>query len=309
MAKKETRSRIVDAVEPASESRDGTQAIRRAASILKAIARADPDGLSAGEIAQAKDLAKSTAHRILKCLVDEGFVDYDPDTRRYQIGALIHDVGLSLSTTAMEVGKWRALVEAVARRTGVTSYLMRRSGAESVCLLKVEGNSVVRVIPVEVGQRRPLVLGAGATALLAALDDATAQRIIAALAPLLRSHPRLDERVLRQALRDARAKGYAVSRGIVVEEVFGLGVAIPDPEAAPSLAVSVAVHISLATDANVANWARIMQEEVRAATSPRQADVPNASSPARPVRAPRSAQPRTGTSSTTSRRRPRAPAR
>ena len=253
---------------PAGAPADGTQAIRRAASILKAVAKANAMGVPLAEIARAEDLPRSTAHRILKCLVDEGFLEYGSATRRYQMGGLTYELGLAVSSGVLEVARWRDVIDAVARRTGVTSYLMRRSGVEAVCLVKAEGTSVVRVIPVEVGQRRLLGVGAGATALLAALDNDSCERVIATITPGLRNHPRITVDSLRAAVALARTSGFAMSQGQVVEESFGLGAIIPDAYAVPALAVSIAAHVSLVNEANIARWKRIIKEEIQAAVDP-----------------------------------------
>lgn len=257
---------------PASSSAgEGTQAIRRAAAILKAVATAHAQGVSLADIARAQDLPRSTAHRILKCLVQEGFIEFDGDSRRYHMGSLTYELSLAVSSSAINVAKWRDAVESVARRTGVTTYLMRRSGVEAVCLVKAEGTSVVRVIPVEVGQRRLLGVGAGATALLAALDDESCDSVIETITPGLRHHPEITVPVLREAIAQARATGYASSWGKVVEGSFGLGMIVPDPQATASLAISIAAHTSLASDANIAKWKRILKEEIQAVMA---ADTP-----------------------------------
>lgn len=254
---------------------DGTQAIRRAAAILKAIAGATPRGLTLAEISRSQVLSRSTAHRILKCLLDEGFVEHMAGSRRYQMGALAYELGLAVPGSALEVGRWRAAVEAVALRTGVTTYLMRRNGLEAVCLLKVEGRAVVRVIPVEVGQRRFLGVGAGATALLAALDADTAEHYIALIAPELRHHPRITEASLREDVRRARAGGgVATSHGQVVEQSFGLGVAIPEPGGTPTLAISIAAHLPSVTEADVAAWGLVIQDEIQRALAARSGAPP-----------------------------------
>lgn len=244
---------------------EGTQAIRRAAAILKAIAKAHAQGVSLADVARAEDLPRSTAHRILKCLVLEGFIDYDVERRRYRMGGLTYELSLAVSNSALDVARWRGVVETVASRTGVTSYLMRRSGVEAVCLVKAEGTSVVRVIPVEVGQRRLLGVGAGATALLAALDDEHRESVIAHLVPGLRRHPEITATVLRQAIAEAHETGYATSWSRVVEGSFGLGMIVPHPQSTPSLAVSIAAHVSLASEAHIAQWKRILKEEIQAA--------------------------------------------
>ena len=57
-----------EAAKPPSTNPDGTQAIRPAASILKAIAKANVQGVSLAEISRAESLPRSTASRRLKCL-------------------------------------------------------------------------------------------------------------------------------------------------------------------------------------------------------------------------------------------------
>ena len=183
------------------------------------------------------------------------------------MGGLAYELGLAVSRGVLDVARWRDVIDSVARRTGVTSYLMRRSGVEAVCLVKAEGTSVVRVIPVEVGQRRLLGVGAGATALLAALDAQTCERVMETITPGLRNHPRITVEVLRKAVTEARATGFAISQGRVVEESFGIGLIIPDAHATPSLAVSIAAHMSVVSEANIAKWKRILAEEVQAAVA------------------------------------------
>ncbi len=58
---------------------DGTQAIRRAAAILRRIGQANSRGVGPSTIAEALDLPRSTTHRILKCLVEEGLAHHDMD--------------------------------------------------------------------------------------------------------------------------------------------------------------------------------------------------------------------------------------
>lgn len=259
--------------EPAGVA-DGTQTIRRAASILRSIANAGIQGVALADIARLEGLPRSTAHRMLKCLLQEGFIEQLEGSKRYCIGNLTFELSLAVNRSAREVARWRKLVELVAARTGATAYLMRRTGVESVCLLKIDGNSVIRVIPVETGQRRPLGVGAGATALLSALDDPSADAVVDAIAPELKHHTRMGSADIKAALRLARAQGYAVSNSTVADQVFGMGFIIPDSGAVPALAVSIAAHQSLATRENVEDWKRIIREEIRLACAPpRDADA------------------------------------
>ncbi|TKT78390.1 helix-turn-helix domain-containing protein [Aquamicrobium sp. LC103] len=252
---------------PAEGNVDGTQTIRRAAAMLRRIGQSNSQGVGLSTLCDALQLSRSTTHRILKCLVDEGLVRHETDRRRYVVGRLTYELGLAVTPDALEIARWRPVVDRVARRTGVTSYLMSRNGIEATCVLKTEGNSVIRVIPVDVGQRRFLGVGAGSTALLAALDPETSSRIMETVAPLLRDYPGLNEEVMRELVDDARRTGFVVSRSNVVQDVIGIGMAIPEPGGTPSLALSIAALNSQTNDRLIDGWKHIIMQEIQEALS------------------------------------------
>lgn len=242
---------------------DGTQAIRRAASILQRIARVTGDSApTLPEIAASEGLSRSTAHRILKCLVETDLAAYDSKTRRYEIGLLSYELGLAATAGAVDLAHWSRRVENIAHRTEATTYLMRRSGVEAVCIYKADGTSLVRVAPVKVGQRRYLGVGAGATALLAALDDNTVERTIAAIASELSQFSSLSPDTILASVSAVRQSGFAVSRGQVYSSVFGLGVAIPRLDHPAELAVSIAAHQADVSEPRIRAWKQIISEEL-----------------------------------------------
>lgn len=252
-----------EATQPESAaSNDGTQAIRRAAGLLRAIVKASPGGDSLSGLARGQGLARSTVHRILHCLEDEGLLERVPAGGPYRMGPLIHELSLAPTSSTADVARWGHVVEAVARRCGVTSYLMRRSGIEAVCLVKVDGASIMRFVPVDVGQRRLLGVGAGATALLAALPPAQAAEVIRAVAPGLARYPRLDPEALSASVALARQSGYSISQGTVVVDGFGMGRAIDESGDPPRLAMSIAAHASIVTESRIAAWKQVLSEEI-----------------------------------------------
>ncbi len=241
---------------------DGAQSIRRAAAILRQIGHGGSQGSDLSTISEALSLSRSTAHRILQCLIEEDLIAYDRRQRRYFTGRLPYELSLGVSEQALELAAWRRAVDTVAQRSGATAYLMGRSGVEAVCLLKTDSNAVVRVIPVELGQRRFLGVGAGSTALLAALPAAEADRVITTIAPHLGTYSHLNEATLRALVETARRDGIVVSRGNVTDNVIGLGLAIPDPGGIPRLALSIAAPDSRIDAATIARWQDILREEV-----------------------------------------------
>lgn len=68
------------------------QSIERAAAVLRLLARGS-GRMGVGEIAAALDLAKPTAHGILRTLLGVGFVEQDAVSGKYQLGSGLGELG------------------------------------------------------------------------------------------------------------------------------------------------------------------------------------------------------------------------
>ncbi|WP_306361558.1 IclR family transcriptional regulator [Nocardia sp. CC227C] len=93
------------------------QSIERAAAVLRLLARGS-GRMGVGEIAAALGLAKPTAHGILRTLQGVGFVDQDPATGKYFLGAALDQLGggyLDANELRSRAINW---ADALAARTG-----------------------------------------------------------------------------------------------------------------------------------------------------------------------------------------------
>lgn len=109
------------------------QSIERAAAVLQLLA-GNSGRLSLGEVSHSLDLAKATAHGILRTLQGVGFVEQDNQSGRYQLGAVL----LHLGTSYLDINELRA------RATNWADALASRSG-ESVRIGAPVGSQVVVV--------------------------------------------------------------------------------------------------------------------------------------------------------------------
>ena len=93
------------------------QSVERAAAILRLLSRGSGH-MGLGDIATACDLAKGTAHGLVRTLLGVGFVEQDQTTGRYRLGAAL----LPLGAGYLDVNELRARsvtwAEALAIRTG-----------------------------------------------------------------------------------------------------------------------------------------------------------------------------------------------
>ena len=98
------------------------QSLERAAAVLRLLAGGERR-LGLSDIATSLHLAKGTAHGILRTLQAEGFVEQDPSSGRYQLGAEL----LRLGNSYLDVHELRsrALVwtDDLARASGESAYL------------------------------------------------------------------------------------------------------------------------------------------------------------------------------------------
>jgi DNA-binding IclR family transcriptional regulator len=230
-------------LKPERQSRtDGTQAIRRAVSILKVIASGGAQGISLAQVSESLRVTRSTTHRMLKCLAEEGLLQTTKE-HRYKIGSLAYELSLSVVNDFHAASLWYNLIQDVAQKTSHTTYLLARSGMEAVCILKAESRAMLRVIPVEVGQRRPLGVGAGGIALLSSLDASEIKFVVEKMTAVLPLFARGSPEDVIADAQQARKRGYSISRGRVIENVIGLGFLLP-ATGAVRLAMSIAAPAS-----------------------------------------------------------------
>lgn len=182
------------------------QAIERAAAILRLLARGS-GRLGVGEIAASLDLAKGTAHGILRTLRGVGFVEQDAATGKYQLGAAL----LHLGTSYLDVNELRS------RATNWADALAARSGEAVRIGTPLEGNVLVvhhvfrpddTLQTLDVGSLLPLHATALGKVLLAYDTDLAASAQQADL-PSLTRRTIVNASSLSRALAQVREHGWA----------------------------------------------------------------------------------------------------
>jgi DNA-binding IclR family transcriptional regulator len=241
-----------------------TQSLDRAIALLQLLASGGNDGLRLVDLQQQSGLSKPTAHRILDTLRAHGFVEQVSATRRYRLGTELAVLGWS---AARDVHDLRDLCEedmlAIAARTGDTSFLTIRAGNETVCIDRQSGSYPVKAFTVDVGTRRPLGVGAGGIALLAALEPARAEGLLATAEKRLKDYPNVHVPQLRKAVAEARERGWAYSDGFVLKGVRGLAVPIANAEGLCVAAISVAAIADRIPQGRIAELVRLLKAHAR----------------------------------------------
>lgn len=219
----------------------GAQTLRRGLAVLRLLTRVGPGGLRITEVGRRLGLTKSTAIRLTRTLVDEGFVMHDHTSGAYRLGPEAFAVGLA-AEPSYELQRLAApLMRALALESGDTVFFTVLHGIESICLSRTEGDFPIRNQLVKAGDRWPLGVGAGSCAMLAALSDEDIADILQRNAPArLARYPRCTDAAIGHLIRETRAQGYCLNPGLVLESSWAVGVPVYDAQQRPVASISLA---------------------------------------------------------------------
>jgi DNA-binding IclR family transcriptional regulator len=191
------------------------------------------------EIARQADFGKGTTHRVLAALVEVGFVHQDAENRRYRLGARL--ALLARHADAQELAfRVQPLLDRLAEETGDTAFCTIREGLFSTCIARATGAFPIRTLTLDVGHRRPLGIGAGSLALLAALPDGLVEEAIAKNARALARYPVATPEFLRARVTEARRQGFARNPGDIIPGMGALAMTVLGPAGQPVAALSLA---------------------------------------------------------------------
>ena len=173
-------------------------------------------------------------------MIAERLVEHNRETHRYKLGPLAFELGIAGSTMHDIRDLCEPTMKAMALETEDTVYLVVRSGFEAVCMHRWEGSFPIRTLVLEVGSRRPLGVGAGGLAILAAIAEDEREEIIRRVGPSLPAVGKLTPAALAEACVTTQAHGVAVIQNRVSLGVTAVGAAFRDSMGLAIGAVSVA---------------------------------------------------------------------
>lgn len=221
----------------------GVQSIERAFGLLELLANAGAS-LGLSELSSSSGLPLPTIHRLMRTLVNQGYVRQEP-TRRYTLGPGLIHLG---EASGRQLGTWLRpnLVHLVAL-TNETANLAMLDGDDIVYVARASSLQHQMQMFSEPGRRVLAHCTAVGKALLAQLDPDDARAILKRTGmPRVTSATITDPDLLLAHLEVIRRQGYAVDEG---EQEIGVRCfAVPLPNAPSMQAISVSGPMARLTD-------------------------------------------------------------
>ena len=150
----------------------------------------------------------------------------------------------------------------IAESTGDTVFLTQRSGLDAVCIDRREGTFPIKTFTLDIGMRRPLGIGTGSLAIVAALPEDEILSIINSNQPRFEEYGMQGATLLTQA-KKAQKLGYSMREAPTLAGVRSVGHAIRNQSGTAFAALSVSTISSRMTEKRVIEIAALLKNEVR----------------------------------------------
>jgi len=214
------------------------QSIERALTILEALSKEEKP-LELKELAKKVKLHKTTTHRILKTLMERGYVENIDSSGVYKLGLQVLKLSGSLLENIEVRREAKLLLEELRGKSGETVHLGILEDGEIVYIEKIEGTGPLHMAS-GVGKRVPLYCTALGKAILAYLEE----KELNTLLKDIKLEPKTPNTItsierLKEELIKIRALGYSIDNIENEEGIRCVGAPIFDSTGEVVAAISV----------------------------------------------------------------------
>jgi IclR family transcriptional regulator, KDG regulon repressor len=196
----------------------GIQSVNRALRLLCQFTHGAPR-LGITDFSNALGLSKPTVHGLVRTLVKQGFLQQDPETRKYGLGLKIYELGIVLAGSLEINQKGAGPAYQLAKRTGLVSRIAIWDADSALLTVNMEPRSHLFFV-YQIGPRIPAYCSAVGKALLASLEARELGTYLdrVTLDPYTANSITQKDALLRE-IEETRRRGYSVDRE---ENVSGL---------------------------------------------------------------------------------------
>lgn len=197
-------------------------------SIIETVVSGQDKGVTYSEIVGALDLPKSSVHRGLKALTELGYLNFNPETKRYFGSLRLAALGAEVMSHFHLREHVRPHLLEMHRETDHTTNMAVLDGTMGVFVDKIESRDFGIKLFSEIGKTFPLHCTALGKALLAFSSDDSVLKLLETPLKTVTERTITDPEVFNRELALIRDRGFAldneeITRGImcVASPVFG----------------------------------------------------------------------------------------
>jgi IclR family acetate operon transcriptional repressor len=218
-----------------------------------------------GDIARSVELPRSTAHRLLGLMQQQGFVEADARTRQYRPGPELYRIGATLAANMPIIPLAMPILQDIARRSDETTLLSMfyPKQLQKAFVAQVESSRPMRYV-IELNTRGSMLWGASAHAILAFLDEPAIRLALGDREASPSSGSRVNKTALRRELARIRSDGYARSVGERVETAVGIAVPVFGADGLVKGSLSITYPESRMDEAHNRTLIALLQDGARA---------------------------------------------
>jgi len=211
---------------------------------LRILTSFTPHNENTGALALSEKLGlhPSTTTRLLKVLKKHGFVEQDPETRKYSLGRtnlfLAQAVIESLNTDLVSFA--RPFIDNLRDRIRESVGLEVWVGDTTTISYIAPGPQLIQISPT-LGARMPIHVAAGARAIMAHLPTEVVDDLLDGEFRRFTSKTITDPKAIKRKLKEIKQKGISLEQGELDEDVHVMAAPVFDHTRRPVAAVAIAV--------------------------------------------------------------------
>jgi DNA-binding IclR family transcriptional regulator len=179
------------------------------------------------ELAKELDMNHSIVYRILATFLENGFLQQNKETKKYELGLKFMEYGALVREQLQISDRINPIMKQLSEDTGESIFLTWLDGHVGICVEIYESSQTIKY-GLPIGSRTPLFAGASNKVIMAFLAPEEQESIILKALELNVGGKAVSREGLLASLHQIRQEGWAYSVGDYFDSVFGIAVPLLD---------------------------------------------------------------------------------
>lgn len=226
------------------------QSVERALQILECFSGPISE-LGITELASSMELGKSTIYGLVNTLVQAGYLEQNPDNKRYRLGLKLFELGCIVQNRMDIRETARPYLKELSNQFQMTVHMGLYKEREVVYIDKMDAPNT-RIVYSQVGKRAPMYCTGIGKAVLAELKPAEAELVLGSgKLERLTVNTMTEEAAIQKELEKIRRQGYAVDNEEVELGLRCVAVSMKDYRGNPTAAISISSSSAQMTEEKI----------------------------------------------------------